>query len=313
MTYDSTAMTEATPIGASDSPEGSWVDRLTPVPMRPYLRLARVDRPIGTWLLLIPCWWGTALASPSWPSPWLFALFAAGALVMRGAGCTVNDLADREFDSRGARTAGRPIASGQVSVGRALAFLLLQLAVGLLVLIQFNPVTIALGAVSLPLVALYPFMKRVTHWPQLVLGFTFNWGALMGWAAVTGGLAWPAVALYGAGVFWTLGYDTIYAHQDKEDDARIGLKSLALRLGDGTKPWLAGFYGVTLLLLGAAGHFAGLGWPYGVALLVALAHLAWQVHAVDLDDPKDCLLRFRSNRDLGLIVLVGIALGRLAA
>ena len=135
----------------------------------------------------------------------------------------------------------------------------------------------------------------------------------MGWAAVTGGLAWPAVALYGAGVFWTLGYDTIYAHQDKEDDARIGLKSLALRLGDGTKPWLAGFYGATLLLLGAAGHFAGLGWPYGVALLVALAHLAWQVHAVDLDDPKDCLLRFRSNRDLGLIVLVGIALGRLAA
>jgi len=230
-------MDERQQVSASDIPPQSWIDRVPGEGLRPYLRLARLDRPIGTWLLLLPCWWATAMAAPGWPDPWFLGLFAVGALVMRGAGCTVNDIADREFDKKVARTAGRPIASGQVSVAQALAFLALQLGIGLAVLLQFNGYTVILGVSSLALVAIYPFAKRVTYWPQFVLGLTFNWGALVGWAAVTGGLEAPAVLLYAAGILWTMGYDTIYAHQDKEDDVLIGVKSTALKFGAATGSW----------------------------------------------------------------------------
>lgn len=298
---------------ATDIPDQSWIDRLAPAGARPFLRLARLDRPIGTWLLLLPCWWSTALAAPGWPNADFLILFIIGSVVMRGAGCTLNDIADRGFDSRVARTAGRPIASGQISVTQAVIFLGLQLLLGLAVLVQFNAFTIGLGISSLTLVAVYPFMKRITYWPQLFLGFTFNWGALLGWTAVTGGLAAAPVALYAAGVLWTLGYDTIYAHQDKEDDALVGIKSTALKLGDATRPWLAAFYGGAGALLLAAGYLVELHWPFYVLLAAGAVHLGWQVKQVDIGDPKDCLAKFKSNRDFGLIVFAGIVAGRVIA
>ncbi len=306
-------MPEAVPHDASDIAETSWIDRSAPSALRPYLRLARMDRPIGTWLLLLPCWWGLSLASNSWPDPWYLLLFAFGSLVMRGAGCTVNDLADREFDARVARTAQRPIPSGEISVWQALAFLGLQLTLGLLVLMQFNTFSIVLGMSSLGLVAVYPFMKRITYWPQFFLGLTFNWGALMGWAVVHGDLAPAAVALYTAGIVWTLGYDTIYAHQDKEDDAIVGIKSTAIKFGDRTKPWLAAFYSLAIVLLGTAGRLADLYWPFYVVLGAAAVHLVWQIRTLDIDDPKNCLSRFKSNRHFGLVVLAGIVAGRVVA
>lgn len=299
--------------GASDIPIGNWVDRLAPAPVRPYLRLARLDRPIGTWLLLLPGWWGIALASSAWPDLSLLVLFAIGAVVMRGAGCTLNDIADRDFDARVARTASRPIPSGQVTVPQAAAFMAILLLIGLAVLLQFNAFAAAVGAASLILVAVYPFMKRITYWPQAWLGLTFNWGALLGWAAVRGDLALPALLLYAAGLFWTLGYDTIYAHQDKQDDALIGVKSTALRLGAATKPWLVGFYGLTVALFAVCGILAGLGWPFYAALAFAALHFGWQVRSVALDDGKDCLAKFKSNRDVGLILFAGIVAGRLVA
>ena len=244
---------------------------------------------------------------------WDMALFAIGALVMRGAGCTVNDIADRDFDGKVARTAGRPIASGQVSVPQAFLFLALQLGIGLAVLLHFNPYTIALSAASLILVALYPFAKRVTYWPQFVLGLTFNWGALVGWTAVTGELALPAVVLYAAGILWTLGYDTIYAHQDKEDDVLVGIKSTALKFGATTGRWLTLFYGGTILLMAGSGYLAGLHWAFYAGLAAASLHLIWQVRTMDLDDAKNCLTRFKSNRDFGLIVLGAIVAGRILA
>jgi len=306
-------MDERQQVSASDIPPQSWIDRVPGEGLRPYLRLARLDRPIGTWLLLLPCWWATAMAAPGWPDPWFLGLFAVGALVMRGAGCTVNDIADREFDKKVARTATRPIASGQVSVAQALAFLALQLGIGLAVLLQFNTYTVILGVSSLALVAIYPFAKRVTYWPQFVLGLTFNWGALLGWAAVTGGLEAPAVLLYAAGILWTMGYDTIYAHQDKEDDVLIGVKSTALKFGTATGSWLAAFYGGTITLLAAAGVHAALHPVYFAGLAVAALHLVRQVRSLDLDDAKMCLARFKSNRDFGLIVLTAIIAGRLLA
>jgi 4-hydroxybenzoate polyprenyltransferase len=306
-------MTDTVKSAASDIPAMSWIDRLAPAATRPYLRLARVDRPIGTWLLLFPCWWSLSLAAPNWPDAWLLALFAAGAVVMRGAGCTVNDIWDREFDARVARTADRPIASGEISVPGALVFLALQLLAGLLVLAQFNVFAIVLGAGSLILIAVYPYMKRVTYWPQAVLGLTFNWGALLGWAAVHGGLAAPALVLYAAGIFWTLGYDTIYAHQDKEDDLLVGLKSSALKLGGATRAWLFVFYGLTAALMALAGYLAGLAWPFYAALAAASAQLAWQAGRVDTGVPKDCLAKFKSNQLFGWIVLAGIIAGRVAA
>ncbi len=300
------------PGKASDIPVGDWIDRRAPAVVRPYLRLSRVDRPIGTWLLLLPCWWGVALASPGWPDPILLILFAIGALVMRAAGCVVNDIADRDFDGRVARTATRPIASGAISVRQALVFLGGLLAVGFLVLIQLHPVAVLVGVCSLPLIAIYPYTKRITYWPQAVLGLTFNWGALVGWVAVRGEMDWAAVALYAAGFFWTMGYDTIYAHQDKADDLLVGVKSSALKLGARTRPWLFVFYGAAVVLLATAGLAADLSWPYFVGLAAAAWHLGRQAATVDIDDPKDCLAKFKSNRDFGLILFAALVAAQLA-
>ncbi len=306
-------MTGSRQSTASDIRTDHWALRVAPASLRPYLRLARIDRPIGTWLLLFPCWWSLALAataSGQAVEPWMPVLFALGALVMRGAGCTYNDIVDRDIDGRVARTAGRPIPSGDITTRQAAVFLLAQLAVGFLVLICFNRTTILLGIASLLLVAAYPFMKRITYWPQAWLGLTFNWGALLGWTAVTGSLDTPALLLYAAGIAWTLGYDTIYAHQDKEDDALIGVKSSALRLGARSKPWLSVFYGLAVALMAAAGvppsHGAGLGWPYLVALAAVAGHFAWQVASLDMDDSANCLTRFRANRFVGWLLLAGI-------
>jgi 4-hydroxybenzoate polyprenyltransferase len=307
----------------------TWLDRVLPAAARPYARLMRLDRPIGTWLLLFPCWWGLFLAlsveAPNHLSiaslppsrPWVLlgfmVLFAIGAMVMRGAGCTYNDIVDRDFDAKVARTALRPIPSGQVSVRQAMLFLVAQLLVGLLILLTFNRFTILLGVLSLALVFTYPLMKRVTHWPQAFLGLTFNWGALMGWTAVTGNLGLPAFALYAGGIAWTLHYDTIYAHQDKEDDALIGVKSTALKLGAQTKPWLAGFSVATIVLFEIAAALAHLGWPAMLAVAAVALHLTWQILTVDLDDPADCLAKFRSNRWIGWLLLIGIIAGQLLA
>lgn len=290
---------------------GGWIDRLPP-PARPYLRLMRLDRPIGIWLLLFPCWWSLALAAPpgAWPDPRLLALFALGAVVMRGAGCTWNDLVDRELDARVERTRGRPLPSGQVSAMQATAFLAAQLALGLAILLQLNALAVWLGVASLVPAALYPFMKRVTYWPQAFLGITFNWGALLGYAAAAGTLRPPAVALYAAGIAWTLLYDTVYAHQDKEDDALVGIKSTALRFGDKTRPWLAGFAAVAVALLAVATMAAGLAWPAWLAVLLAGLQLARQVALVDLADPADCLAKFRANRWVGWTLFAGLVLGR---
>ena len=300
---------EGTRPDPSDIRGGDWVERWLPAPARPYARLARLDRPIGTWLLLFPGWWGIALASPHWPDPKLMALFALGAVVMRGAGCTLNDIADRDYDARVARTRLRPLPSGAVSVRRAVVFLGLQSAVGAAVLFSLDRLSILLGLSVLALIASYPFMKRVTYWPQVFLGLNFNWGALVGWTAVAGMLAWPAALLYLGGVLWTIGYDTIYAHQDKEDDVRIGVKSSALALGASTRPWLFLFYAAALLLWGAAGRSAGLGILFWVGLGAAALQLAWQAARVAIDDPADCLAKFRSNRRVGWLMLAGIVAG----
>jgi 4-hydroxybenzoate polyprenyltransferase len=286
----------------------TWVDRL-PQWLRPFAVLARWDRPIGTWLLLWPCWWAVALA-PGWPDLRLLALFAIGAIAMRGAGCVINDLADRDLDAKVARTRHRPLASGRLSAGQAVAFLILQLLVGLIVLLNFNRFSVVLGLASMPLVIAYPFMKRITWWPQAFLGLTFNWGALVGWSAVTGELAAPAVTLYVAGILWTLGYDTIYAHQDKIDDALIGVKSSARWLGEATIPWLWRFYAAALLLIGLAGWLVAMGPGFYLVLVLAGGHLVWQVRTLDLDDPMSCLARFRSNRAFGLLVFLALLAGK---
>jgi 4-hydroxybenzoate polyprenyltransferase len=299
---------------ASDIQLGNWVDRWLPASWRPYARLARLDRPIGTWLLYLPCLWGLGLgwqASGADPLEMLrlVVLFTLGALVMRGAGCTVNDLLDRELDRKVARTATRPIASGAVTPFRALVFLAAQLSIGLAILFQLNMVSWAIGAAVLVLVFTYPLAKRVTDWPQAVLGLTFNWGALLGYAAVTETLALPAVLAYAAGFFWTLGYDTIYAHQDKEDDAIIGVRSSALALGDKTKPAIVAFYAVTMVLLVASVWAAGLGPLAYAGLTLAGLQLARQLKVTDLDDPHSCLRTFQSNRDAGLLIALAIVLG----
>jgi 4-hydroxybenzoate polyprenyltransferase len=294
-----------------DIPVGNWIDRRIPAPLRPYFRLMRLDRPIGTWLLLFPCWWSIALAAKGWPDVGLMGLFAVGSVVMRGAGCTVNDLADHEFDAKVARTAARPIPSGDVSVKQALAFLGLQLAVGLGILLQLNGASVVLGCLSLFLVVPYPFMKRITWWPQAWLGLTFNWGALMGWVAVTGHLNWAPAVLYAAGPLWTLGYDTVYAHQDKEDDVLIGVKSTALRLGEATPRWMTGFYAGAMVLIAFAGWLAGEGWGFYLLLPLCAGQLAWQVAGLKLNDSADCLVKFKSNRWFGWLILAAIIAGKL--
>ncbi len=297
---------------ASDIRADHWVLRLAPAAARPYLRLARLDRPIGTWLLLFPGWWAIALgdaaanAGPSW---WLYLYFGCGAVLMRAAGCTVNDILDRDIDGKVARTATRPIPSGEVSLTQAGIFLLALLLVSFAILVQMNGLTVALGCASLLLVFPYPLMKRITYWPQAWLGLTFNWGALIGFTAATGVLGWPPLLLYLGGIAWTLGYDTIYAHQDKEDDALIGVKSLALRLGKGSKPWLGFFFAVALALFGAAGGAAGLNWPFWIGLAATGAQFAWQVLDVDLDAPFNCLAKFKSNRLAGWLLLAGTIAG----
>src|SRR4249920_1247879 len=275
----------AHPMDPADIRRGDWVERRLPDWAEPYARLARLDRPIGTWLLLFPAWWGIALASPGWPDPALLVLFALGAVVMRGAGCTLNDILDREYDAKVARTRSRPLPSGRVTVPQAILFMLFQLALGAAVLFTLNRLSIVLGLAVLGLIATYPLMKRITWWPQVFLGLNFNWGALIGWTAVTGTLAWPPLLLYLGGILWTVGYDTIYAHQDKEDDARIGVKSSALALGPRTRPWLFAFYAGALALWAAAGSAAGLGWPFRFALAGAAVQLMWQANWVATDDP----------------------------
>jgi 4-hydroxybenzoate polyprenyltransferase len=293
----------------SDIRADDWVARRLPAWAEPYARLARLDRPIGTWLLLFPGWWGIALAGPRWPDPVLLALFALGAAAMRGAGCTLNDIADRDYDARVARTRFRPLPSGRVTVRQAIVFLAAQLAVGAAILFSLNRLSILLGVAVLGLIGTYPFMKRITYWPQLFLGLNFNWGALIGWTAAAGTLAWPPVLLYLGGICWTLGYDTIYAHQDKEDDARIGVKSSALALGPRTRPFLFAAYGAAVALWGVAGAVAGLGWAFWPLLACAVAQLAWQAAAVDTDNPGDCLAKFRANRLVGWLLFAGIIAG----
>lgn len=291
---------------------GNWVDGRAPPWVRPYLRLARLDRPIGWWLLLLPCWWSAALAaipSNGWgPNPWHVLLFLVGAIVMRGAGCTWNDLVDRDIDASVDRTRSRPIPSGQVSVTAAIGFLLLQALIGLFVLLQFNRFAVWTGIVSLLLVAIYPFMKRITYWPQIFLGLAFSWGALMGWAAAIGSLEPPAVLLYLGSIAWVIHYDTIYAHQDREDDALIGLKSTAILFHDRTKPALALFSAAAVVLIGTAGFFVGGAQVFAIGLFGFAAHLAWQIARLDIRDSALCLRLFKSNRDAGLILFAGLAL-----
>jgi len=284
---------------------GNWVDGLAPPFTRPYLRLARLDRPIGSWLLLMPCWWSVGLAGmrvEHFPSLWHIVLFFIGAFAMRGAGCTWNDLVDRDLDRLVERTRSRPIPSGQVTVAEATAFMLAQALVGLVVLLQFNRFTVITGLCSLAVVSIYPFMKRITYWPQIVLGLAFSYGALMGWPAAFGRLDWPALVLYAGSISWVIGYDTIYAHQDREDDLLIGIKSTALLFGESTRPALAAFYAGAVALIGLSGLMAGGGLIFVVGMIAFAAHLAWQVLRLDINDPAHCLKLFKSNRDAGLIL-----------
>ena len=284
---------------------GNWVDGLAPPVTRPYLRLARLDRPIGSWLLLMPCWWSVGLAGMhqgAMPSLWHIVLFFIGAFAMRGAGCTWNDLVDRNLDAKVERTRSRPIPSGQVTAKQAAVFLIAQALVGLAVLLQFNRYTVLCGFASLMVVVIYPFMKRITYWPQIVLGLAFSWGALMGWPAAFGRLEWPARVVYLGAISWVIGYDTIYAHQDREDDMMIGIKSTALLFLERTQPILAAFYAGAVVLIAIAGLMAGGGAIFLIGMLGFAVHLTWQVMRLDINDPAHCLMLFKSNRDAGLLL-----------
>ena len=296
----------------ADASKQNWVDLYAPEGLQPYMKLSRLDRPIGTWLLLLPCLWSIALAAPmgELPNLWYFILFGIGALVMRGAGCTLNDIADRNFDGQVERTKKRPIPSGQVTLIQAFFWLALQCLIGLLILLQFNLFSVLLGAASLILVAIYPFAKRFTYWPQFFLGLAFNYGALLGWATVKGNLEAAPVIMYLGGIAWTLGYDTIYAHQDKEDDALIGVKSTALKFGARTDRWLIGFYVVIFAALLMSGYLTGLTPFFYMILAGAGAHLLWQIKTLDIDNADLCLALFKSNKIFGFIVLAAIVAGK---
>jgi len=289
-----------------------WLFWILPGWLMPYAALIRLDRGIGTWLLLIPCWWGLTLAAGRghWPDAWLLFLFAVGADVMRGAGCIVNDIYDRKLDAQVERTRNRPLASGAIKVWQAIVFLCVLLFIGFCILLFLNLFTIKLAMLSLLLVFTYPWMKRITFWPQLFLGFTFNWGALLGWSSVKDNLEWPALLLYAAGIFWTLGYDTIYAHQDKRDDEKVGIKSTALLFGDKSLPIVTIFYALTIGLLALSGLTAGLGYSFYAVLAAAAVYAFVELAQWKLDEPENCLLRFRRNRNFGLIVSAGIVLGQ---
>jgi 4-hydroxybenzoate polyprenyltransferase len=293
-----------------DAEPGNWVDTYAPAALAPYLRLARFDRSIGAWLLLFPCWWSQALAElaqgRAYPNPRYLLLFLAGAFIMRGAGCVWNDIIDRDFDAQVARTATRPIPAGEVSVEQAMIYAIGLSLVGFLILIQLNTFTIWLGASSLILIAIYPFAKRFTYWPQVVLGLTFKWGALVGWAAINGSLDPPALVLYAGSVLWTIGYDTIYAHQDKDDDATVGLKSTALRFGDETKNWIGAFYAAAAGLWALAGAMSHAHLIFYFAIALVALQLSWQVTTLDIADRTNCLRRFRSNRDVGWGIFLGL-------
>jgi len=313
-------MTHAAPAPADSA--GNWVDRHAPSFLRPFLRLARADRPIGSWLLLIPCWWSLALAlrvqaegsAPAYGAAVGWAvLFAIGAVAMRGAGCTWNDILDRDIDGRVERTRSRPLPAGQVTLTGALVFLALQLLAGLAVLLCLPFFAIGVALSSLGLVVVYPLMKRVMWIPQLVLGLAFSWGALMGFAVLLEALPAPAFLLYAGAVLWVVGYDTIYAHQDREDDAVVGVKSSALLFGAHSAKWLAGLYGAAVILIGLALVSAGSGpWAWG-GLGIFTVQLANQLRRLDIDDRELCLRLFRSNRDSGLILLVGLVVDALFA
>jgi 4-hydroxybenzoate polyprenyltransferase len=291
----------------ADAVARNWVDHV-PARIQPYLRLMRLDRPIGTWLLFWPCVCGLILGATAGDRPfsslrdwWLILLFGLGSIIMRGAGCTYNDIVDRNIDAKVARTRDRPLPSGAIGLKEAWIFLAAQCFAGLLILLQFNFFAIEIGAASLLLIALYPFMKRITWWPQAWLGLTFNWGALLGFAAQTGSLDLGDIMLYAGLFFWTLGYDTIYAHQDKDDDALIGVKSTALLLGERSRFWILGFYAAAFTLILAAGFTEHAGWPFVLLMLAAGAHLLWQIASLDIGDAGKCLRLFRSNRETGAL------------
>jgi 4-hydroxybenzoate polyprenyltransferase len=301
----------------ADAPSGHWVYRALPRAVWPYAQLARWDRPIGWQLLMWPCWWSAALAASAYarptdsflsliPQPWHLILFFIGAVAMRGAGCTYNDMVDVDIDERVERTRSRPLPSGKVTKRQAWAFLVLQALVGLAVLVQFNGFAIMLGIASLAVVAIYPFMKRFTNWPQLVLGLAFSWGALMGWAVEFGDVDRASILLYLGTIFWVVGYDTIYAHQDKEDDALAGVKSTARLFGDSTKSWLMGLYGGALILMASAFSAAEVPIVAMAGLLAAGAHMARQIIALDIDDPDQCLKLFKSNNEVGWLIFLGL-------
>ena len=306
----------------ADAVDHNWVDRFAPATTRPYLRLSRADRPAGTWLLLLPCWWALALAIATTPGTanlsdlWIAIACAAGAFLMRGAGCTWNDLADQEIDAKVARTRSRPLPSGQVTRKQAQIWMVAQALLAFFILLTFNWLAVALGIASLVLVAIYPFAKRFTWWPQIFLGLAFNWGALLAWTARTGEIGWPAVLLYVAGIGWTLFYDTIYAHQDKEDDELIGVKSTARLFADETDrllliSLLVALIAMTLAVINAA--ISGNPTIMITALLAPWAlgwHLNWQMRQLDTKDPAKCLALFRSNRNAGLapVVFFGLAI-----
>jgi 4-hydroxybenzoate polyprenyltransferase len=294
-----------------DSVADQWLLRATPAAWRPYIELARLDRPIGWWLLLLPCWWSSALASAAAHAPlnlWHLALFFIGAVTMRGAGTTYNDLVDRDIDANVARTQSRPLPSGRVSARNARLFLVAQALVGLAVLLCFNRFAVALGLSSLLIVAVYPFMKRVTYWPQAVLGLAFGFGALMGWAAAFSTLAWPPVFLYLGAIAWTIGFDTIYALQDLSDDMVLGVKSTARLFGAHVKAGVAACYALSLIGIALALMSAAAMGPIAALGLIAMAvHFFWQVWRLDVGDPALALRLFRSNRDAGLLLFAGLA------
>ncbi len=301
-------MTEA--VARVADATGNWVDTRAPIWSRPYLRLARLDRPIGSWLLLLPCWWSAALASALARDvsrlPMIIVLFLVGAFAMRGAGCTWNDITDRDLDAKVERTRSRPIPAGQVGVPQAFMFLAAQALIGLAVLLQFNRFAIATGIASLAIVAVYPFMKRITWWPQVVLGLAFSWGALMGSAVILGEIGAPAIFLYAGSIAWVIGYDTIYAHQDAEDDALIGVKSTARLFGAQTHRALVVFYSLAVILIGVALALSATGVWGWIGLAAFAVHLGWQIARLKIDDPALCLRVFKSNRDAGLILFAGL-------
>jgi 4-hydroxybenzoate polyprenyltransferase len=302
----------------ADAPSDNWVYRILPPALWPYAQLARWDRPIGWQLLMWPCFWSAALAANAMlasgqPSPgfllvYHLVLYFIGAVAMRGAGCTYNDLVDHQIDMQVARTRSRPLPSGRVTRGQAKAFIALQALVGLVVLLQFNWFAVVLGVLSLAIVALYPFAKRFTDWPQFFLGLAFSWGALMGWAGLFGSLTLAPMVLYAASILWTIGYDTIYAHQDKEDDELIGVRSTARLFGDKTRPWLVGLYGAALALMLLAFLLAGAGWLSYAGLIVAGGMFTYQIAVLDINDGEQCLALFKSNNRVGLMIFAGLFL-----